>query len=166
MYWQVQAIVEELVGLAKEQYIQRPRLTLAAGLVAGLLLLRGTGCVAAALLSTRPAETFAFRKVAGEVRYEDGSVIPASGILVRFVEKTSRQSLGCTTSAAEDGRFATTLRIAVTGDGPQVVTVTLAAPAGDPLPVEILAEEFASAASSPLTVDVSKSWLELRVRKP
>lgn len=166
MYWQIQAIFEELFNLAKEQYNQRPRLTLAAGLVAGLLLLRGTGCVAAALLSTPPAETFAFRKVAGEVCYEDGSLIPGSGVLVCFVEKTSRQSLGCTTAAAEDGRFATTLRIAVTGHGPQVVTVTLAAPAGAPLPVEIVAEEFASAASSPLTADVSKSWLELRVRKP
>ena len=165
MYWQIQAIIEELVGLAKERYIQRPRLTLAAGFIAALLLLRGTGCVAAAIFSTRHPETFAYQKVSGEIRYDDGFPIPVNGMLVCFVDRQSGQSLGCATVAG-DGQFSTTVRMKTVGENGTGTAVTIASAAGDALATDVVPEEYASATSSPLTADLTKSPVEMRIRKP
>lgn len=172
MVWQLQAILEELVAIAKSQYARHPRLTLATGFVAALLLLKGTGCVAAALFSMRPPAEFAFRRVAGRITYADGSAIPAQGMLVCFAERQTAdaaggtRSLGCTTTDATAGTFSTTLRLPshVRPTGPVVVAITSAA--GDPLPADVIPPEYATAETSPLVADVTSWSLDLRVRKP
>lgn len=166
MYWQIQAILEELFNLAKDQYRQRPRLTLAAGFVAALLLVRGTGCIATALFSTQPAATFAYKKLSGEIRYEDGSPIPVTGMLVCFVDRQSGQSLGCATVDEEDGRFSTTVRMSTVGQAGSTASVTIASAAGDALASDVVPEEYATATLTPLTVNLTNTHVEIRVRKP
>jgi hypothetical protein len=171
MYWQIRAILEEVITLLKEQYAQRPRLTLAAGLVAGLLFLRGTGCVASALLTTRPPEEFAYLQVRGTVHYADGSAIPANGLLVCFFQRPRDgsprvHSLGCTTMAAGRNEFSMALRLDEAEPSADMVVATIASPAGDALPTEIVPEEYAKPHTSPLLVDPTSRSIELRIRKP
>jgi hypothetical protein len=166
MYWQIQAILEELFALIKEQYAQRPRLTMAAGFVAALLLLKGAGCIATALLTSPPPEAFAFRKIAGAVRYDDDTAVPSTGMLVCFFERGSAQSLGCATIGEGDTDFATTLRLANETDHGRGVVVTITSPAGAPLPADVLPTDYATLATTPLTADLSQRFIEIRLRKP
>jgi hypothetical protein len=166
MYWQIQAILEELFALIKEQYAKRPRLTMAAGFVAALLLLKGAGCIATALLTSPPPEAFAFRKIAGAVRYDDDTAVPSTGMLVCFFERGSAQSLGCATIGEGDTDFATTLRLGNDQDQGRSVAVTITSPAGDPLPADVLSTDYATLATTPLTADLSQRFIEIRLRKP
>lgn len=125
-----------------------------------------------AALGCGPSEPFPLVNATGTVTYEDGGVIPAKQILVRFESleppkdpKTHpRPGQGYVDVAT--GRFEklTTYQYAdglIRGRHKALVVAT--PEEGEPLPVP---EEYGRADTTPLEIDATGQAIELRVRRP
>lgn len=171
MYWQLQAILEEIFARAKEQYERRPLLTIAVGCVLAAVVLKGTGCIASALLldSSPPVS---FQSISGTIRYEDDTIIPTETMLLCFFQKRQDvpqeklHNIGCTMVDTSDGSFSSTLRLSNQEEKTRPCIVAVTSAAGAPLSMDIISEEFASSKTSLLTADLSQWHVRIRIPKP
>lgn len=75
-------------------------------------------------------------------------------------------SLGCATISAGQNEFSMAIRLDEARPSADMVVATIASPAGDTLPPEIVPEEYARPDTSPLLVDPTNRWIDLRIRNP
>ena len=112
-------------------------------------------------------------EVTGTVKYEDGSLIPAESIMLKFapqaapIDAKTHPRKGIAQVNVSDGtfQFATTHKHAdgvVAGKHKVLVT----AYSKDGKSDEVIPKEYGHPATTPLEIDASESPLELKVRKP
>jgi hypothetical protein len=118
-------------------------------------------------------ERFSYVKVAGKVSYEDGSLIPADRLRVRFIplappldSKTPPPS-GYAEVDPKTGTF-TVVTSHTHGDGlvPGKHKVLIQAINGDRLRADLVPAEYTRPEKTPLSVNTDHSPFDLKVRKP
>lgn len=120
-----------------------------------------------------PSQPFELVKVAGSVKYDDGSLIPADSITLKFepqvaaVDSKTHPRKGYCMVNVTDGTFdtATTHKY---GDGlvagrHKVLVVAIA---NDGRITEVVPDEYRDPATTPVEVDTAESPFEIRVKKP
>jgi hypothetical protein len=131
--------------------------------VACLLLAAGCG-------SNDP---FHYVRVSGRLTYQDGSLIPADGIALRFYPEQGsldtkthpRPGMSIVERATGEFHDVTSHRL---NDGlvPGKHRVVILAGDFTPLPASLLPPEYADLATTPLMIDTAQQPLVIRVRKP
>lgn len=138
-----------------------------------MVLVAGVACVLAAAAGCGGRDPFRHARVSGDVRYRDGTLIDCEGLRLSFTplgpprDPRTHPRPGTATVDTRTGQFAsaTTRR---TGDG--LVRgrhkVALRTTDGGPLPIDVVGQEYAAAATTPVEIDTDVLPLRIRIPRP
>jgi hypothetical protein len=135
-----------------------------AGLLVAAYLLMSTGC---------SRDPYAYAKVSGKITYDDGTLIPASQIIITFVPQTNPKDAktypprGIAQVNVADGTFDSVASHRYNDGivrGRHKVTVVALDQAR--MPAKTVLPEYGDPTQSPLTVDTANSPFDLKIRKP
>lgn len=142
-----------------------------AALVAGLILWNAIGLLLSFVFFER--NDTRYRTVRGTVAYEDGTLLPATSLVVSFMpqgdakasqryERPGLAEVNCGT-----GAFEITMSYRGGWDtSAGMCKATLRSGDLQPLPTNVASPDYGDFAKTPLSVDTKASPIQLRVRKP
>jgi hypothetical protein len=117
-------------------------------------------------------EGFAVRRVAGDVKYLDGTNLPACEFRLCFALRDAvnanqiKMNLGCITVGGSNGEFKGLLRLSDQFKEGEQIVVSIGSPAGGAMPATVVPAACADLRTTPLQIILGEERVELRLPKP
>lgn len=166
-------IVLELVRLALQWLAKRPAIARLAGVLGFVFVLAIGGAVLRSMFFSSDRDPYSYRRVAGEILYEDGQLIPTETLSLTFIPLTPPVSPrlyprpGFTQVDPKTGRFSSvTSRKPGDGIAKGAHKVVVSGENRQPLPEDLVPVEYAEFTTTPLEVDTKNGRFNLKVKRP
>jgi hypothetical protein len=169
----LQEILLELVKMAYAWLAKRPAIAGLAGVLGLVFILAIGAAVFRSLFFGSDRDPYSYRRVSGEILYEDGQPIPAEALNLTFIPLSPPVSPklhprpGFARVDPKTGAFSSaTSRKPGDGIAKGAHKVLVSGENRQPLPEDLVPVEYADFTSTPLEVDTKSGRFNLRVKRP